>query len=194
MLTLQAAQEDGPHMDTQDSEKSRSYVRQYIVQVIVGLVMLVLTFFAIAASDVSAAATQWYWSALIVLYALVAFISDWMHTKHHNGRVEGGFPILLHWLAVFLAIHLVHTFVSSGRFTYADSGLANALILALGTFLFGVRGNWRFCVIGAGLAAATWVVAFIESYIWVLFIVAIVTLLCLVFVSRWMQNRRARPD
>mgnify|MGYP001090512014 CR=1 FL=1 len=49
-------------------------------------------------------------------------------------------------------------------------------MLALGTYLFGVYSNWRMAIIGVALAIGTAGVAFIEEYVWFLFIVAILIL------------------
>ena len=146
--------------------------RQSIIEAAVGLLLLVLAFFAIAASDVSTTSTHKYWTALVVLFGVIAFIADRLHTDHAITDVKSGLTIVLHWLGVFLAMQLVYYFVVSGRIANADNGLTNALILALGAYLFGIHGNWRFIVIGLGLAAATVVVALVEEYLWVLICVA----------------------
>lgn len=181
-------------MEKPDTGASSHSHTQTLIEASIGLVMLLLAFFAIAGSDVSAKSTQWYWSALVLLFAVVAFVSDRLHTEHDIADIKSGLTIALHWLGVFLAIELVHYFVSSGRIANADIGLTNALILALGCFLFGIHGSWRFIVIGAGLAAATWAVALVEEYLWVLFCVAIVAVACMVLGVRLIGRFRAGTD
>jgi hypothetical protein len=88
-----------------------------------------------------------------------------------------------------VTIQLVYYFVASGRFANADTGLANGLVLALGTFLAGVHGNWRLVVIGIALAVAAAAVAFVEEYLWVLFTVAILAIGALVFGARLIHRR-----
>ena len=165
--------------------------KRSIIEASVGVFLLVLAFFAVAASDVSAALTYKYWAALVVLFAVIAFISDRLHTDHAVSDVKTGLTIGLHWLGVFLAMEMVYYFVVSGRIANADTGLTNALILALGAFLFGVHGNWRFVVIGLGLAAATWIVAFVEEYMWVLIFVAAAALVVLLLGAK-LKHRLSR--
>jgi hypothetical protein len=164
--------------------------RQTIIEATVGLVMLVLTFVVMAASDVSASSSQLYWTLLVALFAVVGFVSDMLHTDNSMADIRGGITIVMHWLGVFLAIELVSYFVLSGRMTNADTGLTDALILALGSFLFGIHGNWRFIVIGVALGAATWVVAFVEAYMWVLFGIAVLAILCFVIGAKLMHRTR----
>ncbi len=92
--------------------------------------------------------------------------------------------LALHWIGVFAAMLLIYYFTTSGRFANANIGLANGLILALGTFLNGVHGNWRFMVVGGALGFGTLVVAFTEEYLWILFGIAVLALVVLVAGSR----------
>lgn len=177
-------------METPGSETSFFRQRQTLIEAFVGLAMLVLTFLVMAASDVSASSSQLYWTLLVALFGVIAFVSDKLHTDHSIADIRGGITIVLHWLGVFLAIELVSYFVLSGRMTNADTGLTDGLILALGAFLFGIHGNWRFVVIGVALGAATWVVAFVESYLWVLFCIAVVAILCFVVGARLLHKAR----
>jgi hypothetical protein len=146
--------------------------------------MLVAGFAAIAASDVSASGSRLYWTILVVAFGAIALAADW----HHSGRgaidARASTRIILHWFGVFVTVQLVYYFVASGRFANADTGLANGLILALGTFLAGVHGTWRLVIIGIALALATAAVAFVEEYLWVLFAVAILAIVALVFGAR----------
>ena len=164
--------------------RDRSMPTEIILEAVAGIVMLVAGFSAIAASDVSASGSRIYWTVLVLAFGAAALVADW----HRYGRAaidaRAATRIVLHWLGVFVTIQLVYYFVASGRFANADTGLANGLILALGTFLAGVHGTWRLVVIGVALAAATAAVAFVEEYLWVLFAVAILAIVALVLGAR----------
>jgi hypothetical protein len=177
-------------MDEFETNIQETGSKQHVIEAVVGLTLLVLAFFAIASSDVSAEGTRTYWSLLLLIFAVVAFVSDRMHTDHGIAHVHSAVTIALHWLGVFLAIQLVHYFVVSGRMANADIGLTNGLVLALGTFLFGVYSNWRMGVIGVALTVATAGVAFIEEFVWFLFIVAVVAVLVL-FLGTRLINRHS---
>jgi len=176
-------------MDQLDQNGSKAASRQFVIEAVIALVLLVLAFFAIASSDVSATATQTYWNLLLLLFAITAFVSDRVHTQHEITHVASAVTITLHWLGVFFAIQLVHYFVVSGRMANADIGLTNGLVLALGTFLFGIYSNWRMGVIGIALAVATAGVALIEEFIWFLFIVVVVAALVLLLGARLFKGR-----
>jgi hypothetical protein len=92
---------------------------------------------------------------------------------------------------VLVAVQIVYMLVTSGRMANADTGLANGLILALGTFAAGAFGNWRLLVIGAALAMATAGVAFVEEYLWVLLGIAVLAILVLVLGARVTARHRA---
>ena len=175
-------------MEELETKSTRTVPKQHIIEAVVGLTLLVLAFFAIASSDVSATGTRTYWTLLIIMYAVAAFVSDRMHTEHSIAHMPSAVTITLHWLGVFLAIQLVHYFVFSGRMANADIGLTNGLILALGAYLFGVYSNWRMATIGVALAVATGGIAFIEEFVWFLFIVTVVAILILFLGAKFIKR------
>lgn len=172
-------------MDTQVTARARSGSRQNLIEAVTGLALLLLAFFAIASSDVSATGTRTYWTLLILVFAITAFVSDRLHTDHGFAHMPSAVTIALHWLGIFFAIQIVHYFVTTGRMANADIGLTNGLVLALGTYLFGVYSNWRMATIGIALAIATAGVAIIEEFIWFLFIVAVIAIAVLFLGARF---------
>jgi hypothetical protein len=175
-------------MDELEGRTAKSISNQHLTEAIVGLTLLVLAFFAIASSDVSATGTRTYWTVLLLLFAITSFVSDRMHTGHGIAHIPSGVKIALHWLGVFLAIQVVHYFVITGRMANASIGLTSGLVLALGTYLFGVYSNWRMAVIGVALAAGTAGVAFIEEFVWFLFIIVVVAILILFFGAKLIKK------
>jgi len=175
-------------MTSLDNSDSKNFSREYVIEAVVGIILLVLAFLAIASSDVSATGTRTYWSVLLLIFAVTGFVEDRLHTEHGIAHVQSAVTIALHWLGVFLAIQLVHYFVISGRIANANIGLTNGLVLALGSFLFGIYSNWRMAVIGVALAAATAGVAFIEQFVWFLLMVAAVAIVVLVLGARLLRR------
>ncbi|MCB1688415.1 MAG: hypothetical protein KDI33_08015 [Halioglobus sp.] len=175
-------------MDEAELNTPNIVSRQHLIEAIVGMTLLVLAFFAIASSDVSATGTRTYWSLLILVFAVTAFASDRIHTGHSFGHLPSALTIFLHWLGIFAAIQIVHYLVATDRMANADIGLTNGLVLALGTYLFGLYSNWRMAVIGFALALGTAGVAFIEEFVWFLFIVAVVAILILFFGAKLIKS------
>lgn len=142
--------------------------RATLIEVFLAVVLLIVSFAAIAASDVSAPSSRNYWTALVIVYALAALVVEHVYSGRPWTDARNAMNIAAHWFAVFCAIQLVYFFVSSGRMNNADMGLSNGLILALGTLLGGIHGNWRLIVFGIASGVATAGVAFIEQYLWFL--------------------------
>ena len=83
-------------MDEFETNIQETGSKQHVIEAVVGLTMLVLAFFAIASSDVSAEGTRTYWSLLLLIFAVVAFVSDRMHTDHGIAHVHSAVTIALH--------------------------------------------------------------------------------------------------
>jgi hypothetical protein len=165
--------------------------RRAIAEGIFGAVLLGLAFSAIAATDVSTSGMQFYWSILVLVFAAASFAADRMYSGRSLTDMRSALSIVLHWLGVLVAVQIVYMLVTSGRMANADTGLANGLILALGTFAAGAVGNWRLLVIGAALGMATAGVAFVEEYLWVLLGIAVLAILVLVHGARVPARHRA---
>ncbi len=158
--------------------------RRTMIEGAVGLVLLALAFAAIATSDVSAASSQFYWTLLVIVFAAAALALHWFEGGHGVGGLRGVWSIALHWLGVLVAVEMVFYLVASGRMANADTGLSSGVILALGTYLAGVRGEWRLMVLGVALALATVGVAFVEQYLLVFVGVAVLAVLALIAGAR----------
>lgn len=168
--------------------------RRTIVEGGVGIGMLFLAFSAIAISDVAGGRIHGYWAALLVIYAVVSYVVDRLHSGISYKDARRTYSIALHWIGVFAAMMLIYFFTTSGRFANANTGLANGLILALGTFLSGVHGNWRYMVVGGALGLGTLGVALTEEYLWVLFGIAVLALFLFVVVARIAKSTRLPTD
>ena len=135
-----------------------------------------------------------YWTALVVIYAVAAYTVDRLHSGVSFKDVRRALSLALHWVGVFAAMLLVYYFTASGRFANANIGLANGLVLALGAFLYGVHGNWRFMVIGGALGLGTLGVAFTEEYLWILFGIVVLALIMFIVGSRIARSTRLPAD
>jgi len=165
-----------------------------VVEVIIGLAMLVLSFMAIGASDDTALGAKTYWSLLVAVFAVATFIIDRMHTGHSFADLGSAWKIVLHLAGVLAAIHLVFYFTSTGRMAIADTGLSIGLVFGLGTFLAGVHVNWRLMVVGVAVACATAVVAFVEQHMWFLVGLGVLAAIVLIVGSMLVRSIRRKPE
>jgi hypothetical protein len=152
-----------------------------------GVIMFLLAFFGIAASDVSTS-SQTYWSMLAIVFGLICLALDWVHEPRGTSWWKAALKTGLHWFGVLLAVELVYVLIAAGRLTNADTGLMNGTILALGTFTSGVHTNWRIAVIGVALGLGTAAVAYVEQYLWILFLLALITLGVIFAIARFRRS------
>jgi len=68
---------------------------------------------------------------------------------------------------------IAYTFYHTGRITPEQTGLIVLLILALTTYLDGIRISWRFSFVGIFLAVVAICAAYIEEYVWQILSVAL---------------------
>ena len=141
---------------------------RHIADIVIGGAMLALAFVGIAASDVSGTGSQTYWTFLTLAFGLASLGVIAIHSGAGYLRGRAALSMISHWVGMLAAIEIVYLFIAAGRLTNADTGLLNGLVLALGTFLAGVHGNWRLAVIGATIGCATLAVAWLEQYLWAL--------------------------
>lgn len=161
-----------------------------IFDVSAGGVMFALAFIGIAASDVTSR-SQTYWSVIAIVFGLICLGLDWVHEPRGTGWWKAALRTGLHWVGVLMAIELVFFLIASGRINNANVGLMNGTIVALGTFTSGVHTNWRVATIGVALGLGTAAVAYVEQYLWILLILALVTLGIIIAVARWRSRREA---
>lgn len=136
------------------------------ITIIVAFLLLIMTFVAVAWSDISSGQSHWYWTALAVLFGITSCVMQWGHAK---GNVAAAVfkPVVLtalHWVTILVAIQIVYVYIDAGRFTNEATGLVNGLLLAVGIFLSGVYADWRLMVVGAALSAGLVAVSYLEEY------------------------------
>jgi membrane-bound acyltransferase YfiQ involved in biofilm formation len=74
--------------------------------------------------------------------------------------------------------------------TYEGIGLVVLLILSLATFLDGYHVGWRFYLTGTFLGITTVLAAYFEQFMWVMFIIAILSVVFAVYLEKYLTSRR----
>jgi hypothetical protein len=154
-------------------------------------VMLGLSFFGVAASDIQAGYAERYWYSIPVVFAAASILLSWAHSGPGFVLWKSALRQLLHWAGVLLGLRVVFYFIETDHFTEANAGLACGLLVALGALLAGVHGQWRLAPIGAALMAATAAVALIEENLWVLLGLALVGLLGAMLINLFSRSAAA---
>jgi hypothetical protein len=135
------------------------------------------------------AGTYYYWMALAPIYGLIAIASGWRQLDTGNDRLQLVLTQVLHWVGILAAMWLMFLPQVRGIENDNATGLSLLILLALGTFLAGVHARvWRVCIVGAFLAFAVPVVAWVQDSAVLLLVVAL--LVIVVVAGFWWLRRR----
>ena len=141
------------------------------VEEVILIIMVIFCLVGIAVTDFSPQDAFMYWMAMIFVFGFAAMIAGWHNARRHfdpNGEgneVKELFKMQsLHWLGSLVAVLCLFSFVEAGHMTQEATGLMVLLILALTTFLDGIRIGWRFSLTGMYLAAAVVAANLLESF------------------------------
>jgi len=154
-----------------------------------GLVLVVmLSAFGIGVTDFSPERGFWYWLAMVPIFGFVSLFAALLRPRR-AGETTSAILLrqILHWVALLLAIYLIFLLVRAGRMTNESAGLVALLSLALTAFLGGVHGDWRFCVVGLLLGGIVAGATFVEEFLWMLLIPAVMIMALVVL---WFARRR----
>jgi hypothetical protein len=159
--------------------------RRLRTEEVVLIVLLTLSAVGIAVAEISPRDGFWYWLAMVPVFGGISLFAGWSRAREHGMTVTGVLRSqLLHWAALAAAVCLVFLLEYTGRMNNEDAGLVALLALALTTFLAGVHFDWRYCVVGALLAAAVVAVALVKEFLWAIVLVAVAVAAFLVYRAR----------
>ena len=116
-----------------------------------------------------------FWIWLTVFFAaagtLLGLVKAWHRHQARREILALLFRQLVHWGAVFVTIICVYMLLKAGRLNYETTGLVTALVLGLGVFLDGFHWvGWRYALLGLVIVITTITAAFVEEYMWLLFL------------------------
>jgi hypothetical protein len=144
---------------------------------IILIVLILLSIIGIGITDFSPADGHLYWFAMVPVFAVACLVLEWSRAR---GKGQKWTTIvrtqLLLWLGLLLAVRLVYLLLHTGRLDNENTGLIILLLLALTTFFAGIHLGWRLCLVGGFLGAALVAATYLEEYVWILVIIAMVIL------------------
>jgi hypothetical protein len=159
--------------------------RKLATDEIILVALLALSAVGIAISEILPGDAFWYWLAMVPVFGGISLFAGWSRAREQGMTAVGVLRNqLLHWIALAAAVCLVFLLEVTGRMTSEDAGLVALLALALTTFLAGVHFDWRYCVVGALLAAAVAAVAVLKGFLWVIVIAAVAVAAFLLYRAR----------
>ena len=158
-------------------------------------VLILLLLFSIGGAvvgDFSPQDAYLYWLLMIPIFGLGSMIAGWAQASLH-GHVRGQslgelFMLqLLHWGGVFFTVvgvfFLLHLRFLDGK----AAALVILLILALATFLDGIRIGWRFSLAGIFLGTTAMLTAYLEQFLPLVILLAVALIL---FTIYWGKRER----
>lgn len=173
-------------MTKSDTKSSVSSVEEVIL-----IIMVIFCLVGIAVTDFSPQDAFMYWMVMIFVFGVAAMIAGWFHAKRNYDPLGEGNEVKelfktqsLHWLGSLVTVICMFSFVEAGHMSQEATGLMVLLILALTTYLDGIRIGWRFSLTGMYLATAAVAANYIENFMPWLFALAIVIIAVTVYLEK----------
>ena len=157
-----------------------------------GVIMIMLMLLAIVGigiTDFSPRLSHWYWLAMVVVVGIACIVMEWSRARKKGLGIGAILKNeVLIWLSVVLAVNLVYFLLHSGRLDSENTGLVILLILALATFLAGLRLGWRLCILGALLGGALILATYLEEFLWIVLMVVLAATAGIYLLARYQSN------
>ncbi len=171
--------------EDQGARKQSGLTGRHLVDLVTLLVLLGCSFIGVAITNISPANSHTYWMAMVPVFFITSLVTEWPNVR--SGKYPWKTVVWNHslqWLALLAAAQMVFVIQQIGRLNNETTGLILLLLFALSTFVAGIRMGWIFRLAGLFLAAGLLVLAYIERYLWVLIIVAVLILFIHHFITR----------
>jgi hypothetical protein len=153
-------------------------------------VLILLSIIGIGITDFSPEDSHRYWFAMVPVFAGACLILEWSRAR---GKGQKWTTIvrtqLLLWLGLLLAVRLTYLLLQTGRLDNENTGLVILLLLALTTFFAGIHLGWRLFIVGIFLGVALIGAAYLEEFVWMFLIIAIVVVAIFLLLKRYAGTR-----
>jgi len=113
-----------------------------------------------------------YWLLMMFLFGVIALAPGYYQMKQQGNVTTSFIYQVMHWAGGLCAAIIVYAYHSSGRIFHEEAGLIVLLMLALTTYLDGIRTGWRCIFTGLFLGLTAICIAYFDNYIWQLGILA----------------------
>jgi len=139
------------------------------------IVMIILSLVGVAVTDFSPDDGYWYWMIMIIVFGVIAVITGFVEAKKSDQHLVKKILVVqvIHWLGSMITVIGVLLLINAGRLNAENSAFVILLILALTTFLDGIRLGWRFSIAGVFLGVTAIIAAYIEEFLWAVLILAV---------------------
>jgi len=158
---------------------------------IVGIIMLLLSFFGMIFTDLKKEGSWLYWRVMTPVYALLSIgLSLYLqHMKLRTALVTIWHEIL-HWIGLICFVYLETVLVNLGFISRFQAGVQVLSLLGLATFLAGVYIDKTFLVIGLTQGLLVLSVGFFSEYLYLILPLAIIAFVVIFFISRYIKHQK----
>ena len=153
---------------------------------IIFVALILFTLAGVVVTNISPADAHKYWLAMNLVFALGAIATGWKRAVDKGEKTRLITYQLFHWGSTLVAVVVVYAFFHSGQIQNETVSLMIVLILALSAFLDGIHVGWHFSVVGILLAISSVIITYMEEYIWLIVIIAIIFVATSYF---WNKNK-----
>ncbi|MGB5617293.1 MAG: hypothetical protein WBM78_10660 [Desulfobacterales bacterium] len=156
---------------------------------VVMILLVLLVIVGIGITDYSPHLSHLYWLAMVLVTGIACLAMEWSRArkKGHTATTIVKTEVLI-WLSVLVAVQLVYFLFHSGRLDSENTGLIILIILALATFLAGLRLGWRLCIIGLLMGGALILATYLEEFLWIILMVVLAAAAGVYFWARYKSN------
>jgi hypothetical protein len=140
----------------------------YFAIVVIGIV-------GVAWTNMLGVSVATYWVIMTPIAALLCICVGWAHLPQGRSRLEMATLQFGQWVAVLVAMYLIHVSNADGLVTHDALGSILLTLLSLGVFISGLDlRTWKLCVVGAFLALAVPFVAWVADAGLFIFLIGVV--------------------
>ncbi len=158
---------------------------------IIFTILMVFSLVGVALTSIAPVDVHNYWIGMIFVFACAAIYCGRRQAREKEEKLDGIFlKHVIHWFGALMAILCVYTLLYTGNLDREVAGLIMLLVLALSTFLAGVHIGWRFYILGAILALTTVTAAYIEEFMWMIMLLAVI----IVGITFYWGKRKSNND
>jgi hypothetical protein len=179
---------DLPTTDTPPKEETGGILRRLGLYI----AMVVWAVAGLAYTDLYPLHSRGFWEITTVIFAVIAIVRVFM--RGGPDRYALALKQLGHWGAFLIAMVLLHSHFVNDLVTGDALGLVVLLMLAVAIFTDGLYVDWRFCLVGAVLAAGVVMLAILNDAAVGIFVVGAVGLAALFVFRRFHFRRRSAAE
>ena len=141
---------------------------------VIFVALILLALLGMAITNFSPADAHIYWLVMTLVFALAAIVTGWQQADDKQQKTKLVTSQLIHWGSTLIAVMVVYAFLHSGQIQNETVSLMILLILSLSTFMDGIHVGWHFYLLGILLAISTVIISYLDEYMWIIAIIAMV--------------------